>query len=169
MPEVTKDEVSTFDQYVGFNNVMVYYEGLLDSTPATFQWIQVTHDTDSKTKTKFSAGSTISVNSEAEVYAFPDVIGAQSSFLSVAFTVSQDIPESSIILIDADLDTDRSASSNTWCNFGFQSVSVSNGILTIITDGLIEADSDIRILKESAWGTIYLKYQTNHNSSVVPR
>ena len=151
LPEVTKDEVSTFDQYVGFNNVMVYYEGLLDSTPATFQWIQVTHDTDSKTKTKFSAGSTISVNSEAEVYAFPDVIGAQSSFLSVAFTVSQDIPESSIILIDADLDTDRSASSNTWCNFGFQSVSVSNGILTIITDGLIEADSDIRILKESAF------------------
>ena len=151
LPEVTKDEVSTFDQYIGFNNVMVYYDGLLDSTPAIFQWVQVTHDTDSKTKTKFSAGSTISVNSEAEVYAFPDVVGTTSAFLSVIFTVNQDIPESSIILIDANLETDRSVSSNTWCSFGFQSVSISNGILTLVTDGLIEADSEIRILKESAF------------------
>ena len=149
LPKVTSSDVSDYDEVAGFTSVTIYYLDSDTSIPA-YAWVQSEDDTDNKATSEFSAGSTTPSSSDAEISVFPNVVGSKQVFFGATFTAPQTIPSGSLIMIDAGFLADSEASSNTWCSYGFSSVSISGGVLTLTNAAEISSGDDVTIVKDLA-------------------
>ena len=145
LPELTSTDADQVN--IGFNTVTITYD--VGDDPV---WTQTTDDATDKVATTIAGvDNTAFTISEDSAWIFPDLKGSADVYFGISFSTKIDLAEGDEINIDASFSDDADVDFNTWSTIGFDSVSISGGVLTLVLDEALAAGDVITIVKDLAF------------------
>ena len=135
--------------YYGFTSVYVQY-----GATNIYAWVAATNDAAVgliKTQTTVSVGTPAGSSNISLVSLFPNTLGATGAYLQLQFSPVYALPAGSVVTISGNsFLADASATSNTWCNYGFTSVSVTSSNLVFTLNSAVPAGALVELRKDRA-------------------